>query len=151
MRLPLCVVTDPEGQTGSDGSRCYGGFYIREILAHAGIPFDEMERPLVALEGFRVVLLPWHLQLSEAERTLLAGFVESGGALIGLGGMSGLDDVFGAVDRGGMADGYLQVTAKDHPGNGGIQKQSALFWRAANQSRERHGAGEGDGRERRGG
>ena len=52
MRLPLCVVTDPAGQKMSDGSRCYGGFYIREILAHAGIPYDEMERPLVDWKDF---------------------------------------------------------------------------------------------------
>ncbi|MDE3260249.1 MAG: hypothetical protein OYM47_20635 [Gemmatimonadota bacterium] len=115
MSLPLCVVTDPDGQMAQDGSRYHGGFYIREILAHAGIPFDEVERPLSGLDGSRVVLLPWHMPLSGAERTLLAEFVKSGGALIGLGGMSGLDDVFGAADRGEMADGYMQVAAKDHP------------------------------------
>ena len=127
MRLPLCVVTDPAGQKMSDGSRYYGGFYIREILAHAGVPYSEAARPLVDLDGYRVVLLPWHLQLSEAERRLLAGFVESGGALIGLGGLSGLDDVFGAVDRGGMADGYLQVTAKDHPVTAGFKSSLHCF------------------------
>ena len=127
MRLPLCVVTDPAGQKMSDGSRYYGGFYIREILAHAGVPYSEAARPLVDLDGFRVVLLPWHLSLSEAERTLLAGFVESGGALIGLGGLSGLDDVFGAVDRGDMADGYLQVAAKDHPVTSGFKSSLHCF------------------------
>ena len=120
MNLPLGVVIDPDGQTAPDGSRYYGGVYIREILVHAGIPFDEIERPLDAVDGFRVILLPWHMPLSKSERALLANFVESGGALIGLGGMSGLDDLFGAADRGEMAEGYVQVTAKDHPVTAGF-------------------------------
>ena len=127
MSLPLCVVTDPDGQTAPDGSRYHGGFYIREILAHAGIPFDEVERPLSGLDGSRVVLLPWHMPLAKSERTLLAGFVESGGALIGLGGMSGLDDVFGAADRGEMADGYVQVAATDHPVTSGFNSSLHCF------------------------
>ena len=127
MSLPLCVVTDADGQTTPDGTRYYGGFYIREILAHAGIPFDEVERPLSGLDGSRVVMLPSHMPLSESERTLLAEFVKSGGALIGLGGMSGLDDVFGAADRGGMADGYVQVTAKDHPVTSGFHSSLHCF------------------------
>ena len=127
MSLPMCVLTDPDGKTAPDGSRYYGGYYILEILAHAGIPFDEIERPLVALDGYHVVLLPWHMPLSEAERGLLAGFVESGGALIGLGGMSGLDGLFGAVDRGDMADGYLQVAEKDHPVTSGFNSSLHCF------------------------
>lgn len=127
MNLPLCVVTDPDGQRAPDGSRYHSGFYIREILAHAGIPFDEVERPLSGLDGSRVVLLPWHMPLSKSERTLLAGFVESGGALIGLGGMSGLDDVFGAADRGEMAEGYVQVAAKDHPVTSGFNSSLHCF------------------------
>jgi len=127
MSLPLCVVTDPDGQMAPDGSRHYGGYYIREVLSHAGIRYDEVERPLDALDGYRVVLLPWHMPLSVSERTLLDGFVESGGALIGLGGMSGLDDVFGAVDRGEMADGYVQVTAKDLPVTAGFRSSLHCF------------------------
>ena len=127
MSLPLCVVMDPDGQTAPGGTRYHGGFYIRELLAHAGIPYDEVERPLARLDGYRVVLLPWHLPLSNAEQTLLAGFVESGGALIGLGGMSGLDDVFGAADRGDMADGYVQVAAKDHPVTSGLNSSLHCF------------------------
>ena len=127
MSLPLCVITDPDGQTAPDGSRYYCGFYIREILAHAGIPYDEVERPLSALDGYRVVLLPWHMPLAKSERTLLAEFVKSGGALIGLGGMSGLDDVFGAEDRGEMADGYVQVAAKNHPVTSGFNSSLHCF------------------------
>ena len=127
MSLPLCVITDPDGQTAQDGSRYHGGFYIREILAHAGIPYDEVKRPLAAPDGYRVVLLPWHMPLSGAERTLLAEFVKSGGALIGLGGMSGLDDVFGAADMGEMADGYVQVAAKDHPVTSGLNSSLHCF------------------------
>ena len=127
MSLPLCLLTDPDGQMAPDGSRYYGGYYIREILSHAGIRYDEVERPLDALDGYRVVLLPWHMPLSEAERGLLAGFVETGGALIGLGGMSGLDGLFGAVDRGDMADGYLQVAEKDHPVTSGFNSSLHCF------------------------
>ena len=151
MSLPLCVITDPDGQTAPDGLRYHGGFYIREILAHAGFPYDEVERPLSGLDGSRVVLLPWHMPLSESERTLLAEFVNSGGALIGLGGMSGLDDVFGAADRGEMADGYVQVAAKDHPVTSRVEQQPALFRRPANKSRGRHRPRSSDGRQRRGG
>ena len=74
-----------------------------------------------------MVLLPWHMPLSASERTLLTGFVESGGALIGLGGMSGLDGLFGAVDRGDMADGYLQVAEKDHPVSSGFNSSLHCF------------------------
>ena len=116
MSLPICVVTDVEGQTLKDGSRRYSGFYIREILSHAGIPFDEISRPVSRddLEDRGLVLLPWNLTLDEDEVRVISGFVEGGGALVGLGGSSGLDSVFGADDRGEMADGYLQIIEEEH-------------------------------------
>ncbi len=129
MSLPLCVVVDSEGQTRPDGSKCYAGFYIREILAHAGIPFDEVERPIAAADvaGRRILLLPWHMTLSEEEQALLDRFVREGGALIGLGGASGLEELFGVVDRGEMVDGYLQIVEDDHPVTGDLKSSLHCF------------------------
>lgn len=117
MALPLCVITDTEGQAAGNGSVSYGGYYIREILAHAGIPFDEIVRPLdkQSLSDRGLVVLPWHLALDDPERSVISDFVKGGGALVGLGGTSGLDDLFGVADRGAMDDGYLQIVESAHP------------------------------------
>ena len=117
MALPLCVITDTEGQAAGNGSVSYGGYYIREILAHAGIPFDEIVRPLdkQSLSDRGLVVLPWHLALDDPERSVISDFVKGGGALVGLGGTSGLDDLFGVADRGAVDDGYLQIVESAHP------------------------------------
>jgi hypothetical protein len=116
MSLPLCVITDSRGQTVGDVSS-FSGLYIREILAHAGIPFDEIEMPVDngKLKDRSLVILPWHLSLEGKEKAALAAFVNDGGALVGLGGTSGLDTLVGVEDRGAMEDGYLQIVEDGHP------------------------------------
>ena len=90
--------------------------YVLEILAHAGIPFTRVDAATLpeALATLKVLILPHH-GVTTPEMGRLYGFVASGGALIGLGGTSGLDDLFGVRTQSGAHEAFLQVTQPDHP------------------------------------
>ncbi|MCY4436706.1 MAG: hypothetical protein OXE05_05160 [Chloroflexi bacterium] len=97
---------------------CYAprSAYILEILAHAGIPFVRVDAATLpeALATLKVLILPHH-EVTTPEMGRLYGFVTAGGALIGLGGTSGLDDLFGVRTQAGTREAYLKVTQGDHP------------------------------------
>lgn len=108
--------TQPIGIFLQDGCYAPRSAYILEILAHAGIPFTRVDAASLpdALETLKVIILPHH-GVTTPEMGRLYGFVVSGGALIGLGGTSGLDDLFGVRTQSGSHEAYLQVTQGDHP------------------------------------
>ena len=104
--------------------------YAREVLAHAGLfpsPISKAELASVR-EHYAIILLAGEVDLADDEREALADFVTDGGALIGVGGLSGLETVFGAekapiplaVRAGlgghpGLGEGYVDVRRKTHP------------------------------------
>ena len=108
--------TQPLGVYLHDGGHHPRSAYVLEILAHAGIPFTRVDAATLpeALATLKVLILPHH-EVTTPEMGRLYGFVTAGGALIGLGGTSGLDDLFGVRSQTGTHEAFLQVTHKDHP------------------------------------
>ena len=108
--------TQPLGVYLHDGCFQPRSAYILEILAHAGIPYMRVDAATLpeALETLKVLILPHH-EVTTPEMGRLYGFVTAGGALIGLGGTSGLDDLFGVRTQAGTREAYLKVTQTDHP------------------------------------
>jgi len=114
---PIAVILDPDGSVRSDGTRSWAGHYIREILAHAGLPFDELYRPVVPqdLPQKGVVLVSGSMSLSSEEQASIRSFVTFGGALIALGGTSGLDALLGADEQWELPETYLTALHNGHP------------------------------------
>lgn len=117
-------------------------FYIREILAHAGLWTTETARETLAeaiadTAGFRVLLLAGDLALSEAETDALRRWVEAGGALIGVGATSNADALWGverespppgfAVGSPTLGAGYLEVADATHPVVSGLRSALHFF------------------------
>ena len=92
--------------------------YITEVLHRAGLFHTQLPpEALTSLRdrGHAIVVLAGHLPLAAEQREALREFVKSGGAVIGIGGTSGLDEVFGVSGPQPVAEGWLKVTAQDHP------------------------------------
>ena len=108
--------TQPLGVYLHDGYFQPRSAYILEVLAHAGIPFVRVDAATLpeALATIKVLILPHH-EVTTPEMGRLYGFVTAGGALIGLGGTSGLDDIFGVRTQTGTHEAFLRVTQTDHP------------------------------------
>ena len=83
--------TQPLGVYLHEGSCATRSAYILEILAHAGVPFTRVDAATLpdALQSLKIIILPHH-GVTTPEMGRLYGFVAAGGALIGLGGTSGL-------------------------------------------------------------
>ena len=104
--------------------------YITEILQRAGLFFEQLSPlQLPALAGHLdpVVLLAGDLRLTSAQREVLTTLVENGGSLIGIGGTSGLDQVFGVSSEWPLAESWMKVTAKDHPVTAGLASSLHVF------------------------
>ena len=108
--------TQPLGVYLHEGSYATRSAYILEILAHAGVPFTRVDAATLpdALQSLKIIILPHH-GVTTPEMGRLYGFVAAGGALIGLGGTSGLDDLFGVRTQTGAHEAFLQVTQPNHP------------------------------------
>ena len=107
--LPVSTDANPRARTWS---------YISEILRRAGLFFESL--PPARLEELSqrppcVVVLAGHLPLTARQRRALAAWVNRGGSLLGLGGTSGLDAVFGIKGEHPLAEGWMKVRAGDHP------------------------------------
>jgi hypothetical protein len=98
------------------------GIYASEVLAHAGLPVHTLNVDSLSDEllNCAVLVLPTQLALSEAEQALIADYVEKGGALVGLGGTSGLDNIFGCQCSGTITEAWMDVDDQTHPLTGGI-------------------------------
>jgi len=125
---PVAVVMQPVSRDVRARSGTWP--YITEILEHAGLFFDEL--PVGRLESLPrrahpIVLLAGDLQLSSAQREVLTRFVNSGGSLVGIGGTSGLDSVFGTGSERPLAEGWMKVTAGEHPMTAGLRSSLHVF------------------------
>src|SRR5437867_13390815 len=79
--------------------------YVREILAHAGLFYDEVPRGWLADPGQSpspaALLLVGDAALTADEAAALERWIEAGGSLIGIGSHSGAPELFGVLeDRG---------------------------------------------------
>ena len=88
--------------------------YVREVLAHAGLPVAVADRQGLpdALTRHRLLLLPYDAPLNAAARNAVADFARQG-AVLGIGGTSGLDALFGVQASGTLPEGYGAVAASD--------------------------------------
>lgn len=104
--------------------------YITEILRRAGLFFEPMS-PDDLEELFHrppcVVVLAGHLPLTAKQRHALTTWVNHGGALLGLGGTSGLDEVFGVQNVCAFEDGWLRIKTPDHPVTRGLRSSLHVF------------------------
>ena len=128
MDVPVTLVT--QAISCDVNPRAGAWIYITEILQRAGLCFEQLsptQLPSLAGRSNQIVLLAGDLQLTSAQRKALATLVENGGSLIGIGGTSGLDKVFGVTSKRSFAEGWIKVTAKDHPVTSGLRSSLHVF------------------------
>lgn len=128
LNTPVLVVTQPVSRDVDP--RAGSWVYITEVLRRAGVFFEELSLdrlPWLARRPNAIVLLAGNLSLTEAERQVLAAWVSNGGSLVGIGGTSGLDEVFGVTDPRRLAEGWIKVTAQDHPLTAGLRSSLHVF------------------------
>ncbi len=104
--------------------------YIQEILRRAGVFFVERSPEnlaSLASEPRPLLVLAGDLRLTAEQRQAVADCVKHGGALIGIGGTSGLDEVFGVHAARPVAEGWLRVTASDHCVTSGLRSSLHVF------------------------
>jgi hypothetical protein len=125
---PILVVTLPVSTDANPRARSWG--YITEILRRAGLFFEPLP-PARLEELFQrppcVVVLAGHLPLTARQRQALTTWVNRGGSLLGLGGTSGLDEVFGVKSESPLAEGWLKISADDHPVTRGLRSSLHVF------------------------
>ncbi len=125
---PVIVVTQPVSKDVNPRAPAWG--YITEILRRAGLFFEPLS-PDDLEELFHrppcVVVLAGHLPLTTKQRHALTTWVNRGGALLGLGGTSGLDGVFGVKSERSFEDGWLKIKAPDHPVTRGLRSSLHVF------------------------
>ncbi len=125
---PVLVVSQDLSRDASPRAPAWG--YITEILERAGVFFQQIAPeglPALARQPMSIVLLAGDLQLTSEQRDMLATFVTGGGSLFGVGGTSGLSDVFGITARRPLAEGWIKVTAQDHPITSGLRSSLHVF------------------------
>jgi hypothetical protein len=130
--------------------------YIREILAHAGLFYEEVTREQISLlpspsrggAGGGVLLLVGDAALTADEATALKAWIEVGGSLIGVGSHSGAPGLFGVredraeevtgwgVGAATLGEGYGRIEAPEHPITRGLQSSLHFFNGAAVQAEE---------------
>lgn len=104
--------------------------YITEILQRAGVFFQQLSPsrlPTLVGHSKSIVLLAGDLRLTSDQREALKTFVKNGGSLIGVGGTSGLDEVFGISGQRPLMEGWIKVTAQDHPVTSGLRSSLHVF------------------------
>ncbi len=134
------IVSSEQPRKGNTDLPVYAAPYISEILRHAGIPFSLL--PPDALVAGSSSALQWRTQQTGSPRLLIlaqdldlnadqkagaAAFVESGGALIGIAGASGLDGLFGVRTDGFLDEGYLRPPSETHPVTAGLRREIHVF------------------------
>jgi hypothetical protein len=84
------------------------------------------EAPSLVRRPKSIVVLAGNLPLGSAERHALTAWVKDGGALVGIGGTSGLEPVFGVSGETPLAEGWMKV-AVDHPVTAGLRSSLHVF------------------------
>src|SRR5687767_9640318 len=70
--------------------------YLREILSHAGLFYEEIPRDqVIRSSGYQVIILTGDAALTQDEGGALEAWIEAGGSLIGIGSHSGQPALFG--------------------------------------------------------
>lgn len=127
-RLPLLVVTETVSSDVNPRAPAWG--YIAEILRRAGAFFQQAAPAAlesVAQRGQIVVVLAGNLALAASQREALATWVQEGGALVGIGGTSGLDEVFGVAGGMPLAEGWIKPGGAPHPLTAGLRSSLHVF------------------------
>lgn len=125
---PVIVVSQEFSRDVDPRAPTWG--YLAEILERAGVFFRQISPaglPTLAGQPDCMVLLAGDMRLTEEQREALAAFVNSGGSLIGIGGTSGMNEVFGATTQRPLMEGWIQVTAADHPVTSGLRSSLHVF------------------------
>jgi hypothetical protein len=125
---PIIVVTEPVSRDVKARGNTW--IYIKEILQHAGLFFRQMSPsnlPSLLHHSNTIVLLVGDLRLAARERDILSTFVKKGRSLIGIGGTSGLDQVFGISGKRPLMEGWMKVTAQDHPVTADLRSSLHVF------------------------
>ncbi len=140
MSSPIIVVTQSISPDLNPRARSW--IYVEEILSRAGLFFERL--PLSRLSqvltssfspllrgrdrggSTTVVLLAGDLRLSPAQRDALTTFVKNGGGVVGVGGTSGLDDVFGVSGSRPLWEGWMKPTG-EHPITAGLRSSLHVF------------------------
>ncbi len=126
---PVVVVAPAVSRDAGPRARTWG--YIGEILGRAGLFFEQLPPEalpsLVRRPHRPVVVLAGHLPLTSPQRDALAAFVQQGGALVGIGGTSGLGEVFGVSGETPLAEGWIKVAAGDHPVTARLRSSLHVF------------------------
>ena len=104
--------------------------YLAEILQRGGVFFEQTtpaQLPSLPGQPNRILMLAGDLRLTAAQRDALANAVKNGASLIGVGGTSGLDEVFGVKSVRPLAEGWIKVTAQKHPVTAGLRSSLHVF------------------------
>jgi hypothetical protein len=137
-RIGVCISTVPPRNRGSSVRHPE---YLREILEHAGLFFEEVPREqLIARAGeFTLLLIAGDAGLSAEDVAALEGWVRAGGALVGIGSTSGAEALFGVTEDGPeetagwgltqplLGEAYLRVAVPDHPVTRGLHSSLHIF------------------------
>jgi len=113
---PVIVVT--ESVSTDVNPRAVSWIYITEILQRAGLFFESITPSRLSSLTNRtnsIVILAGDLKLTSEQQGVLASLVERGGSLIGIGGTSGMDSMFGVKDKHSLAEGWIKITDENHP------------------------------------
>ncbi len=125
---PLIVVTEP--LPVDIDPRAVTWPYITEILHHAGLFFEMITPARLSTLVDRpdpVLILAGDLPLSIEQQGILSGLVERGGSLIGIGGTSGMEKLFGVEAQHPLAEGWINITAADHAITQGLRSSLHVF------------------------
>ncbi len=125
---PIILITQPVSTDVNPRARAW--LYIAEVLQRAGLFYESLPADQVkSLFGRSqcLVLLPGHLPLALPQREALAAWVKKGGGLIGLGGTSGMDEVFGVSGGSPVAEGWMKVAGGEHPLTAGLRSSLHVF------------------------
>ncbi len=104
--------------------------YITEVLRRAGVFFEQLpvtEVQSLARRPKSILVLAGNLPLGSADRRAITDWVSAGGAVVGIGGTSQLDDVFGVSGQNPLAEGWMKIVAADHPVTTGLRSSLHVF------------------------
>jgi len=125
---PIIVVT--QSVSRDVDPRAVTWTYITEILHRAGLFFDLLPSSFLSSLVNRtnvIVVLAGDLQLTPDQQEILATLVENGNSLIGIGGTSGLNEVFGVESMHPLAEGWMKVTTENHAVTNGLRSSLHVF------------------------
>ncbi len=119
--MTVLVYLEPhDGRDAANAGRSWFAPYICEVLAHAGITYDTATRESLPgeLEAHGLLMLPYDAPLDADAREAIAAFARRG-AVLAIGGTSGMDALFGVRSTGTLGESYGQVVGAD-PITGGV-------------------------------